>query len=136
MTVQAHADALLGLLRADSVLKVQDGAVAKGTVPPYVVVYIALVTPDGQVVNSAPLTGASERVVMRAYCHSVGANGQAARAVAQRVRTALLDVVPTIAGRECWPIRHEDSQPPDRDETTGVLVMDQVDVYRLESVPA
>ena len=73
---------------------------------------------------------------MWAYCHCAGGNQIAARAVAQRVRAALLDVTPTVTGRKCWPIRREAGQLVDRDESTGLLVMDGVSVYRLESVPA
>jgi hypothetical protein len=54
--------------------------------------------------------------------------------VAQRVRTALLDVRPTIAGLSCGLIRLEgDPLPPQRDETTGVLVMDAIETYRLRA---
>jgi hypothetical protein len=80
--------------------------------------------------------GASERVVMYAYCHSVAGSAMAARAVSQRGRGVLLDAVLTVSGRKCFPVRHIESPPPQRDESTGVLIVDQVDVYRLESVPA
>jgi hypothetical protein len=58
-----------------------------------------------------------------------------ALAVAGRSRAALLGVTPTIAGRGCYPIVHDDSQPPQRDESTGVLVFDQIDTYTLRSLP-
>ncbi|MBX6358154.1 MAG: hypothetical protein IRZ05_20185 [Micromonosporaceae bacterium] len=132
--IQAHADAILDLLRADPDLNVHDGHVPDGSEPPYVLVYIADSDPEQS--NSHSLTAESERHVMWAYCHCVGANQIAARAVAQRVRAALLDVTPTIPGRVCWPIRREEGQPADRDESTGQVVVDLVDVYRLESVPA
>ncbi|MFE7869762.1 hypothetical protein ACFUYE_05355 [Micromonospora humida] len=146
MTVDAHARAVLDLLDAvddNPPLVVYDGAVPKDSTtgkskpPPYVLVYVAVLTPSGEMpADSTSLDMDSDRVVLRAYCHSVGANGQAARMVADRVRAALLGVTPTIAGRDCWPIRHDEGLPADRDESTGLLVMDQVDVYRLESVPA
>lgn len=134
--IDEHAAAVLALLDADNAfppLVVLDGKVPNGTVPPYVLVYFA--DNDPELADSTPLTGRSDRYVVRAYCHSVGDNGQAARMVADRVRAALLDVVPTVAGRQCFPIRREDGQPPQRDESTGTLVMDKVDVYRLESLP-
>ena len=135
MTVRAHADAVLALLRAaDGSLTVHDGAVPTGGVPPYVLVYFG--DDDPELPDSRPLEGASERFVLRVYAHSVGGNAAAARAVGERVRAALLDVVPAIAGRACWPIRREESSPPQRDESTGILVMDRVDIYRVESVPA
>lgn len=135
--IQDHADALLALLRADvgpPPLAVHDGRVPNAGVPPYVLVYFADTDPEEA--DSRPLTGRSERYVVRAYCHCVGGDQVAARAVAARVRAALLDAVPTVAGRRCHPIRREDGQPTTRDETTGTLVMDKIDVYRLESVPA
>lgn len=145
-TVQAHAQAVLDLLvdaTGPPPLLVFDGAVPKDPAtgkskpPPYVVVYFAVSTPSGEMaIDSTSLDMDSDRVVLRAYCHSAGGNASAARIVAGRVRTALLDVTPTIAGRTCWPIRHDEGQPAQRDESTGVLVLDQVDVYRLESLPA
>jgi hypothetical protein len=61
----------------------------------------------------------------------VGANEYAAAAVAMRVRAQLLDFRPTIAGRNCGLIRQDSSTPAQRDESTGVLVMDRLDTYRL-----
>ena len=132
---QAHADAVLGLLAdappASPALVVLDGQVPDGTEPPYVLVYPSTTTPTG-----TSLTSDQDRAVTRFYCHCVGADAKAARAVAGRVAAALLNVTPTITGRVCWPIRDDDAgAPPDKDETTGVLVMDQLAVYRLESVP-
>ncbi len=134
--INEHAAAMLALLDADNdppALVVLDGKVPTGTVAPYVLVYFD--DTDPELPDSRPLTGASQRHVVRAICHSVGGNGQAARMVADRVRTALLDVVPTVTGRTCMPIRREDGQPPQRDEQAGG-VWDKVDVYRLESVPS
>lgn len=134
-------NAILALLAAappaSPPLVVYDGVVpvvppALPPSPPYVVVYFSTTTPEG-----TSLTSTSDRAVTRAFCHCVGADAIAARAVAGRVHAALLDVVPAIAGRVCWPLRDDNSgSPPDRDETLGPLVMDQVVVYRLESLPA
>lgn len=135
--INEHAAAMLALLDADNsppALVVLDGKVPTGQTLPYVLVYFD--DTDPELAESRPLTGDSERHVLRAICHSVGANGQAARMVADRVRSALLDVVPTVTGRVCLPIRREDGQPPQRDEQTGTAVFDKVDVYRLESLPA
>ncbi len=137
MTFAAHASAILALLDADNnppALVVLDGSVPQGTLPPYVLVYFDHADPE--LAESRPLTGSSQRHVTRAICHCVGGNQAASRAVAQRVRTALLDVVPTVSGRTCAPIRAEDSQPTRRDETTGALLMDTVLTYRSESVPS
>lgn len=136
--IQDHAAAVLALLSGAG-LTVYDGAVPQDPVtrksppPPYVVVYVAGTDPEQS--TSTPLTGESRRHVLHTYCHSVGANQQAARIIAGKVRAALLDATPIIAGRRCFPIRHEDGQPAQRDESTGAVVIDLVDVYRLESVP-
>jgi hypothetical protein len=136
-----HADALLALLRADENLTVypppepEPGQVVPvGARPPYVSVHVRVTVPPEGVRS---ITGEADRVVARAYCHSVGANDAQARLVAGRVMAALLNVRPVIAGRSCWPIRHEASGgEPARDESTGTAVVDQIDVYRLETTPA
>ncbi|MCZ7440817.1 hypothetical protein O7598_30820 [Micromonospora sp. WMMC241] len=126
---------MLALLAAapGNPLRVLDGAVPTGVTAPYVLVYFG--DEDPELPDSRPLEGVSERFVLRVYAHSVGGNAAAARALGERVRAALLDVTPAIAGRACWPIRREEGSPPQRDESTGTLVMDRVDIYRLESVP-
>lgn len=133
----AAAAAILAILNAvddPPALVVHDGKVPNGATAPYVLVYFTDTDPEAT--DSRPLTGASQRHITRAICHSVGATAEAARMVADRVRGALLDVVPTVSGRTCQPIRREEGQPPQRDEETLASVFDQVDVYRLESVPS
>lgn len=135
--INEHAAAMLALLDADNTppaLVVLDGKVPTGQTLPYVLVYFD--DTDPELPDSRPLTGASQRHVQHAIAHCVGANAQAARMVADRVRAAWLDIVPTVAGRTCMPIRREDGQPPQRDEQTGQTVFDKIDVYRLESLPA
>jgi hypothetical protein len=134
--IQAHADAFLARLRADSQLVTLDGATDKSSAPPYVLVYLTFWTPDGEIApDKVPLTFDTDVLEVRGYCHSVGANAMASRAVAQRVRAALLNQRLTIPGRDCFPIRWKDGNPAQRDESTGVLVIDQVDVYGFTSVP-
>lgn len=135
--IDAHAAAMLALLDAVNdppALVVHDGRVPNGQQAPYVLVYF--LDSDPELAESRPLTGASQRHVTRAITHSVGLTATAARMVADRVRTAWLDVRPTVSGRTCQPIRREESQQRDPDETTGEAVFDQVDVWRLESVPS
>lgn len=134
---QAHADAILALLAGapplSPALVVYDGEAPKDPAQlaaEYVLVYMYTTRPDG-----SALTNVSDRAVTRAICHCVGGDAKAARAVAGRVAAALLDVTPIITGRTCWPIRDEGSQPPRRDDTTGATVMDQVNTYRLASLP-
>ncbi|WP_435871301.1 tail completion protein gp17 [Micromonospora tulbaghiae] len=115
-------------------LVVHDGEVPDGAVPPYVVVYFD--DTDPELPDSRPLDGQPKRFVLHIYAHCVGGHAIAARAVSQRVRGALLGMRPTVTGRQCFPIRREDGQPPRPDETTGRMVMDKIDLYRLESEPA
>lgn len=130
---QLVANAGLNLLLAESGLTTYDGAVPSPTpAPPYCVVYTTISRPSDDLDNSA--NGKTSVWVARWIVHCVGANAIAARAVAQHVRTALLDVRPTVAGLSCGLIRMEgDSQPPQRDETTGALVMDAVATYRMRA---
>jgi hypothetical protein len=135
--ISDHADAFVALLDADNTnppLVVFKGKVPTGAQPPYACVYFADHDPEQP--DSRPLDGTPQRFVMRAYIHSVGGNETASLAVAQRVRTALLNITPNIAGRICFPIRREDGQPVTGDESTGALVMSKADVYRLESEPS
>lgn len=126
---QALANAGLGLLQADVNLTVLDGSVPNGTIPPYVLVYTTIEWPDGAPADS--LDGLAGSPVARWYCHCVGATEAAARGVAQRARTQLLNQRPVIAGLNLGLIKQEQALPPARDETTGTVVMDAVSVYRL-----
>ena len=136
--IQAHADAYLCLLRATANLTVypepdaqDDGQrVPAGAAPPYVVVDVAVETPDG-----STLTGLADRVTARAYCHCVGGNDVACRAVAQMVRGALLNIRPVIEGRTAGLIRHDANRPPAADESSGSLVVEQTDIYRVDTYP-
>lgn len=135
-TIQDHADAVLALLEADAGLAVYDGKVT-GTADHYVLVYLFRLRPDGLVApDKIPLTAASVTVDMRLYCHCVGRTASAARAMQGRVEALLLDVVPTVTGRACSPIRLLDGQQASRDEQTLVSSFDQVDVYGFWSQPA
>jgi hypothetical protein len=134
-TLQDHADAVLGLLRADALLTVYDGQVT-GTADHYVLVYTFRQLPGADSApDKTPLTGITTTVDMRLYCHCVGVDAVAARAIQARVQTALLDVTPTVSGRACFPIRWVEGQQQQRDEETLSLIVDAVDVYSLVSVP-
>jgi hypothetical protein len=139
VSVQAHANAVLGLLVPPSVpatTAVLDGAVPDGTAKPYLLVYMYLITPDGlQAPDAVSLNFDSDVADFRIYCHCVGDNAVAARAVSDQARLALLNVTPSVASRSCFPIRWHEGNPPQRDEGTGLLVMDQVDVYGFRSIP-
>ena len=133
---QALANAGLALLDADPNLVVFDGIVPSPTPsPPYALVYSMIDRPSEDPDNAA--NGRSSVWVARWIVHCVGGNAAAARAVAQRVRTALLDAdvndLPTLAPLSCGRIRWEQSSPPEKDETTGKPVMDSVEIFRLRA---
>jgi hypothetical protein len=129
---QALAQVALDLLAADANLTVYDGAVPNLAPRPYVLVYTSISRPSDDPDNA--LDGPTRVWQVRWICHCVADNGKAARGIAQRVRTQLLDVQPAVVGLSCGLIRMEsDSLPPQRDETTGVLVMDAVETYRLRA---
>lgn len=142
--IQDHFDAFKALLEAapgSPSLAVYDGQVPGGAEPAYALVYFYIETPDGLTAPDAvPLTLDSDVIDSRAYVHSVGTDPQAsraARAVAGRVRAAVLNQRLTIAGRDCFPIRWREGQPPRRnEEIPGSTVYDQVDIYGWRSVPA
>lgn len=140
--VQDLADAFLALLRSapgSPSLAVYDGEVPSSPEPAYALVYFYVETPDGlQAPDAVNLTGDSDVIDAWAYIHCVGADPQAARAaraVAGRVRSAILNQTLTVPGRSCFPIRWREGQPPSRDEDLGPAVFDQVDVYAFRSVP-
>lgn len=138
MTAPAHANAVLGLLNASvpATTGVYDGEVPDAPKKQYLLVYMYLMTPDGLAAPDAvSLNFDSDVVDLWVYCHCVGEDAVAARAISAQARTALLNVTPVVTGRTCFPIRWREGQPPRRDEETGALVMDQVDVYAFRSVP-
>lgn len=136
---KAHADVGLALLVANPALgvaKVFDGRVpedanGKSPPPPYVLVYTIVEWPrDG--IGTA-LVATQNTVTTTLYCHCVGETAAAARAMAMEARASLLNVRPVIAGRNCGPIKQTEAVPPQRDETTGRLVMDAVAAYAFTS---
>lgn len=136
---QLHADAGLGLLAADVGLRVYDGRVPDNTNTgagpelPYVLVYTTVKWPPDGTANA--LDAQAVTVEVEWNCHCVAETAAAARAVQMRVRAALLNKRPTIAGRSVGLIKQEEVLPPNRDESTGRLVMDCVSNYTLVSAP-
>lgn len=139
MTRQLHAAALLDRLAfaaGSLALVVLDGHVPDGQLPSYALVYLQfrrLTATEAPALTALTLDSTAYQV--DAYIHSVGDNARASRAVANRVELQLLNWRPVIAGRSCTPLRQIESVPANRDEATGPLVVDSVDVYRFTSVP-
>lgn len=122
---QPTATAFLALLGTNTNLTVIDGDVPVGQEPPYIVVYTAGGPDEGDNLGLR-----SNEATVRAYCHSVGETAAAARIIAGQAAATIVDQRLTVTGWSCGPIKRELSNPPERDESTGVVVMDQVDVYR------
>ncbi len=138
MSLDPHVTPVIALLEARPYLGAGANSapvflekVPDGTEPPYVKVYVHIRYQGGE-----DLPNTSKRAVCRFITHSVGSTVESSLIVAGNVREAWMDVKPLVLGRICWPIRDEQSIPPDSDESTGVLVMDTINVWRLESVPA
>jgi hypothetical protein len=145
--IQDHCAAFLTLVASapggPPSLKVFDGSVTADALfgggvfsadPPYVLVYFSIETPDGLTVPEwLSLTLTSVVINARAIVHCVGVEpegAKAARAVAGRVRAAVLDQTLTVAGYSCNPVRWIEGQPPQRnEEVPGTAVFDVVDVY-------
>lgn len=128
--IAEHAAAVLALLDPDPVWQAYDGALPSPTpARPYWVVYFTQAYPD------LTFTGVTKTFQLRVTVHNVSGNGVAARIGSDRARALLLDVRPVVAGRTCYRIRWEESVPPQRDESTGAVVMDAIDTYMLASVP-
>jgi hypothetical protein len=132
MADDPHVTAALGLLTAGIPQPAYDGKVPDPVPePPWLLLYATV-----RYVRHDRLPRRSQRAVVRLYCHCVGGSASAARKVAVAARGVLLDVKPTVEGRNCDRIEQEDSQPPRPDEALGPMFMDQVDVYRFDSEPA
>lgn len=137
-----HARVVLDLLDANNALTVFDGEVTRPyPAPPYVLVYTSLAWPAGDAGLGNALDHNSVTCVATFYVHCVGgtvaAGGAAAacRALSMQVRASLLDALPVIANRSCTRLTLDDAQIPNKDETTGTVVMDAVLVYSFTSVP-
>lgn len=78
----------------------------------------------------------SSSCVVSLYAHCVGDNDDAVTAVTGRVRAVWLDVVPTVTGRVCFPIRQVSVQPARQDNSLGTTVLEVVAIYEFESRPA
>ena len=70
------------------------------------------------------------------YLRCAAANTTALQAVLGRIRAVLLDVVPVVAGRVCFPIRMVSVQTPGQDNTLGTAVIEATAIYELETRPA
>lgn len=142
MIRQDHAAAFLALMATfPDGSPVYDGEVPKpttGRVPlPYRLVYFQFITTQAEEDPAkVGLEDGPKPVELYAYVHSIAATARAARAVADQTYTVVADQELVVAGRVSYRIRHDDSQPPDRDTSTAETVFDAIDVYRLTTSPS
>lgn len=139
---ELHANAAFALLDANPVIT---GRVYVEEVPrpwpepPYVVVRAAVSRPQDGAANalgpdSAGKLSVTFRVSWNINC--IGETAASARAYGMQVRESLLDIRPTIAGRNCNPIVQDDGTAPAQiDESTGTPVWNLPFVYSLITVP-
>lgn len=133
-----HLNAWEALLEADAGLNPYHAVVPASPADRYALYYFYLETPDGlQAPDTSNLTGDALAIDSWVYVHSIGLTPESALAESDRVRAAVLNRTPIVAGRSCFPIRRDrGGQPPTKDEDVpGSPVFDQVDVYSWRSVP-
>lgn len=143
MIRQDHADAFIALMETFATgAPVYDGVVPKKpdntrNPPPYRLVHFRFLTPAAEArPDLIDIEDATRPLEMVAYVHSAADNARAARALADQTYTVVADQELVIAGRTSFRVRHVDSQPPDRDESTGETVYSAADEYRMTSLPA
>jgi hypothetical protein len=125
-----HIAALLALIQAAGVT-VYDGAVPDRPTLPYAVLYADLGTHTAQSLANDP-----DWTDLRFQVTSVGVLPASARIVAEKSLGALLGVRPTVPGRRCGPIRHDSSQPIQRDDDQQPPLFYATDQFTVSSVPA
>lgn len=130
MSGVAHIEAVKTLI--GSAVRLYEGDVPDGAALPYAVLYAG-----GGVATRSRMTPISDRREVTFQVTSVGKDAEGARSVADRVRNAVLDKRPVIAGRSSNQIRQDVVDEPlrvDRDVTPHLLYV--VDVYSFATVPA
>jgi len=129
---ETHARVVLDLLTNDGNQPVYNNYAPDNTAPPYLYVYSHVWWP-GSGSDGQNFEGVTNQCVTRAYVHCVGETDEAARSLSNRVRQLLVNVKPVIAGRSCSLIQQESSNTPEKDERSGVLIMDAVASYLFTS---
>jgi hypothetical protein len=81
------------------------------------------------------LAGLGRRTRKTYWVHSVGASKAQADAVAERVIAKLSDWKPDVEGFACERLRHESSQPTQKDVTDKPPIYYAVDVFDLYTEP-
>jgi len=101
---------------------------------PYVLLYSAVAWEFDN--PNVSINHESSSCAVSLYAHCVADNDDAVTTVTGRVRAVWLDVVPTVAGRVCTPIRQVSVQPSRQDNSLGPAVLEALAIYEFESRPA
>lgn len=129
-----HKDAWVALLEAAG-LTVYQADVPETPVTPYVIVY-----PDQGRRTRPKFLPVSSRLTQTVQVTAVGADLDEAHWAADKASAALVDVVPAVIGRVCWPIWQETAVPAQRDDDNrtadGRPLFYAIGVYQLQTQPA
>jgi len=127
----AVKNALLARLRADPSLRaiVHEGVVTDRP-SRYLTVYA-----DLGLRTAARLTGPQTRATQTFTIHSVGSTPEKAQQVSALVIAQLVDHVLVVEGRSCWPVTHEETQPPGLDTDVNPPLHYCVDGFQVVSTP-
>lgn len=129
MSAQAHVDAVKALIGTS--VRLFEGERPETSPLPCAVLFM-----DNGTTARTNLCAVSDRRDASFQVTSVGQDAAGARSVAERIRTAVLDKRPAVAGRRTWRVVQDAAEPlrVDRDVTPHLLYV--VDVYSFSSVPA
>lgn len=127
----SHRLAAKALLDANPNLTPRDGPAPKGTAPPYVVFYVYVPAEARNTIN-----GPTDETTVTIITHSTAASALGVDIVSRNVRSALLDQTPVVDGYVCSRVEHSSGSPADWDDSTGVVVMAQIDQWDYIARPA
>jgi hypothetical protein len=139
---QLHAQAVIDRLKAapgTPAAEVYDGKVPDNITPPpqyYVVRFGFRKLTGTESPGTTSLTMDSVTYQVDVTVHCVGTDARSTRGVATRAEAQLLNWRPTVAGRTCTRLKQIESTTLPPNESMGVSVEQQSDVYRFLSQPA
>lgn len=130
--VEDHVTAVLELVRTDPQLV---DVVFEGDVDDDPDMYVNVYHDTG-FYGSHDAQGIQSDVEITFTIHSIGVDRWQATWASGRVTASLLDIVPIVAGRKCWRIRHAGSSPVAKDDDVSPPKFFAADRFVLRSTPA
>lgn len=128
--IQAHVDAFTALLVAAGITFFV-GETPNLTSGSYLVVW-----PDAGGFDGNDLTNGSVEATATFTCHGLGGSWWQANNAMDRTRAAVLDRVPQVDGRRCWPIRQLSGGRDPRMAVDDPQIWTLPAEFRFRSVPA